>query len=955
MQGAQIGRYVVLGKLGSGGMGAVYAAHDPDLDRNVAIKLLRDRISPQSSKRLAREARALARLSHPNVVQVYDAGLHEGQVFVAMELVEGQDLKKWCQSDPAPGWRQILRAYLEAARGLAAAHDKRMIHRDIKPANLLIGSDGRVRVADFGLAAAAQSTLYSESTVEDETSASRGGDASASGTSSASQLVELSSLKGRLDDRLTQTGTLLGTIAYMAPEQHRAEEVGPAADQYSFCVSLFSALYRCLPFPTPERRHLPHSWLKQKLTGHVIQPNDTDVPAWLYKVLVRGMAPSPHERYPTMAALIEALGRDPQARRRARLRLGAYMAIAAVAAAALTITSSQLLGEDNAAVCQGFAHGLGAVWNDDERARIYASFTERELPYAADTAARVSMAIDTYASSWQNMRVETCTATKVDETQSADIMYLRVACLDRRRDQLGALVDLFSTKADDDVVANAIATTHSLLPIDYCADLGALRAAIPPPENPRVRARVADLQPDVDRLAILYQAGTYREGIARGEALSADVDALDYPPMRAETRYWLGMLRRAAGTFEAAEADFRAAIHSAAHAGDDVLLAKAWAGLIDTIGWDQARSQEASMLIETLSTAAIRARDEETRAKALSSIAQVYHRMANYEESHNHFAEALAIREHIYGPDHLALAPILGGMANMLMEKGEFDQARALHERVVAIRERALGPEHPDLGRAYNNLAALFTDTGDYRQALVYHKRTLAILEKGLGPEHPRVGTSLNNMAVALGELGQHERAIEIHRRAVHVREQSVGPDHPGVGISLTNLAGLLRLVGRYEESRIAYERAIDIFRTAMGPDHPNLMYPLSGLARTLFAAGHTDAAEPIARRALEVFENANGPNHPRLTRPLVVLADLYLARDEPKTSMRFLQRAATIDNPSATGEIKAALAKALWAEGKGRHRALDLAREAIEYYSSVGNSRAAATVGQWLASRAPE
>jgi predicted Ser/Thr protein kinase len=227
LRGRVIGRYVVLGKLGSGAMGMVLAAHDPELDRKVALKLLlphHGRRADLAQRRLLAEAQALARLSDPHVVAVHDVGTHEDRVFVAMELVDGQTLQKWLATGPR-AWPRVLEVMLAAGRGLAAAHARGLVHRDFKPANVMLGSDGRVRVMDFGLALA-QEELSSDDDVADEISRPR----------------------RALGQPITQHGALLGTPGYMAPEQLGGQRGGPAADQFSFCVSLWEALYGRRPF-----------------------------------------------------------------------------------------------------------------------------------------------------------------------------------------------------------------------------------------------------------------------------------------------------------------------------------------------------------------------------------------------------------------------------------------------------------------------------------------------------------------------------------------------------------------------------------------------------------------------------------------------------------------------------------------------------------------------------------
>jgi serine/threonine protein kinase len=226
-RGTQVGRYVLLDAVGSGGMGVVYAAYDPELDRKVAIKLLRfDRLGSEAGERdrlrLQREAQAIARLSHPNVVHVYDVGTFGDQVFVAMEFVAGRTLRQWAEEEPRP-WREVVDRFALAGRGLAAAHAAGLIHRDFKPDNVLLGDDGRVRVVDFGLARPAGQQPAPE------------GERTPSG--------------GTLAHPLTEWGVVVGTPAYMAPEQLRGEASDERSDQLSFCVSLYETLYGERPFP----------------------------------------------------------------------------------------------------------------------------------------------------------------------------------------------------------------------------------------------------------------------------------------------------------------------------------------------------------------------------------------------------------------------------------------------------------------------------------------------------------------------------------------------------------------------------------------------------------------------------------------------------------------------------------------------------------------------------------
>nr|WP_255216787.1 protein kinase [Pseudenhygromyxa sp. WMMC2535] len=297
-------RYTVIRELGAGAMGKVYLAYDDQLDRRVAIKLLHGSVGGDSEakRRLQREAQAMAKLSHPNVVTVYEVGSYEGELFVAMEYVKGQDLRSWLAA--ATRELEALRAvFLAAGAGLAAAHDAGLVHRDFKPDNVLVGDDGRARVADFGLAYGLRGA--DTSNTEDER---------ASTSASA------------LDLDLTRTGALVGTPAYMSPEQMIGLPTDARSDQFSFCVALWEALHGQRPFHGDTMNALSERVIGGQLTPPPGEPLGGAL-AWMHAVALRGLSTDPSERWPDMHALLDALADDPAARRRRRRR-GIALAVA---------------------------------------------------------------------------------------------------------------------------------------------------------------------------------------------------------------------------------------------------------------------------------------------------------------------------------------------------------------------------------------------------------------------------------------------------------------------------------------------------------------------------------------------------------------------------------------------------------------------------------------------------
>jgi len=302
----KLGRFEILRAIGAGATGTVYAAYDAELDRKVAIKLVRhgaEEGDGSTPRRVQREAKAMARLAHPNVIHVYEVGTYEGAVFIAMELVDGGTLRGALARGPL-GWRRVLDLFLEAGRGLAAAHAIGLVHRDFKPDNVLIGSDGRVRVADFGLARA----------VTDVAPPSRGSPARASA----------------LATTMTVSGVLLGTPAYMSPEQMRGERADARADVFSFAVALYEGLYGERPFAGATFADLQEAVEREHVRP---APQGADVPVWLRARVLRGLRAGPADRYASMAEFLEALEAPetlPAARPRT-WRRGAWLAAIAVA------------------------------------------------------------------------------------------------------------------------------------------------------------------------------------------------------------------------------------------------------------------------------------------------------------------------------------------------------------------------------------------------------------------------------------------------------------------------------------------------------------------------------------------------------------------------------------------------------------------------------------------------
>jgi tRNA A-37 threonylcarbamoyl transferase component Bud32/tetratricopeptide (TPR) repeat protein len=502
------GRYRLLHRIGEGGMGSVYAAYDEHLERKIAVKLIRpSRLdNAELRERTLREARALARLSHPNVVHVYEAGEVESQLFVAMEFLAGPTLRAWLDGQRRP-WREVVQAFCQAGEGLAAAHAQGIIHRDFKPHNAMFGADGRVRTLDFGLARL-------------------GGPESA-------QIAVVSVADPRHE--LTLTGALLGTPAYMAPEQIAAGKASAHSDQFSFCVALFEALYGHRPFVGATLAEL----MDELTAGRgAARPRETDVPRWVHAVLVRGLAVEPERRWPSMRELLAALRRDPGLRRR-RVVAGVLMA-GFVGAVSFALARPS---EPSPDVCPDARDELAVVWDRARANEIAAEVRAKHGARAEEVLAIVVPQIDRYAEQWAALRNQACRAHAQGQ-QSSNVFDARTACLDERLASLEAIVQVLA-RADAEQLDGVAQAASGLPALERCADVTALLAAIPPPEDPETRARVQAHRETLARAQVHEDAGQDQLGLELVAKVLADEQALAYQPLLAEAYLRKGCLEMA--------------------------------------------------------------------------------------------------------------------------------------------------------------------------------------------------------------------------------------------------------------------------------------------------------------------------------------------------------------------------------------------------------------------------
>jgi eukaryotic-like serine/threonine-protein kinase len=839
--GARFDRFRVIARLGAGGMGVVVSAFDPDLDRKVAIKVLR----PEVGAGALTEAKAMARLTHPNVVTVHEVGTAGDHVFIVMELVEGQTLGTWIETRRP--WREVVDVMLAAGRGLAAAHAAGLVHRDFKPHNVLIGTDGRVHVTDFGVVGVAGAA---------------GGD------------------------------VVIGTPAYMAPEQHERSAIDARADQYGFCVSLYEALYGVRPFDgdTPEA-------LRAAVLDGTIETlaDDRDVPSRLHEICLRGLARHPSARYPSMDALLAELSYDPARRRRRGAQVLGIIALAGVAiygwARATPSTDSAVTS-----VCSAGGRSLDGVWDSAMSARMKSAFVAARPSQGADTFERTSSRLDDYAQRWTSAHTLACASRR----STTDAAFLgRVSCLTQLRDQLRELTTVFQRGPDGAVVDRAVTAVANLVPPETCAAV-----LVEPADNPTVIA----IRTRLDHAEALWRAGLYREASDLAEKVAVDAAALPYPRLEAETLIVLAGARERLDDGDGAVAALDQAARAAAEAGADDLIARAYTQRLWVTAYVQSRSKDALVMQPFAEAAVVRAGDPPAlRARLWFAIAAALIEQGRYDEAVPYLERARDVWQKELDPRHPDAARPLISLGNVANYTGHDDEAVRYYEEALRLREDALGSKHPDLAGPLGNLGGVYNKRGEYDRAVAYCSRALDIIDATFGPNHGNRENQLECLAEAHQGKGDLARARALLEEGIAQGEDA--PETSHYYYLLTALADVLSEQGEHARALDICDKALAYFTPRVPPEHPDLALALTCRGRALVDLGQPAVARPVLERAL-ALRAAGAP-------------------------------------PSEMGKTHFALARAL--PRTERAHALELANQALAELRTTRSTRDIAAVEAWL------
>lgn len=873
-RGTLIGRYVVLDELGQGGMGVVYRAYDPELDRHVALKRLRADAArwQRSEQRLLREAQLLAKLNHVNVVAIHDVGVCDGAVYLAMELVEGETLASVIDRSRAAqrSWVEVVELFVQAGRGLAAAHEQGLVHRDFKPSNVMVTAHGVAKVMDFGIARIASAS--------DETTGRVVGAA-----------------VGEYEEA-TEGGAIVGTPSYMSPEQLAAAGIDARADQFSFCVALWAALYGQFPFVGEDSTERTAS----VVAGLRLEPPRANgVPRWIRQICNRGLQTEPADRFSSMLELLHDLERGRTRRR--RRALGMVAAAAAVVGTA-SYAGAQIHHARGMQRCAEQGDLIAELWNADTEGNVRAALMKTGLSYAAATADRLAPRLERWTNDWRDARVEACVASNLTQSWPAERAAQADMCLDHAWIHAQVLIDAL-VPADAASVQMAVTAAASLPDPRQCTDTRALEFLAN--GDDLESGETLDIRRQLARAAALEHAGRADAGRALATVALERAEAHGGEELIAEARVVLASVLIESGDFAQAESLLSAAYRAAGRAGSNRQAARAASLLVVVVGDELGRHNEGFVWGQAAEVA-LAGHDEASLdyGLLLNSIGNLHDEAGQYVEAKQIHSRALTVRAQALGLDHPDLAGSLNNIANANHGLGLYAEAAKQHRRALEIKEATLGDGHPGVAASLNNLANTLHELGEYEQAERNNRRALEIWRQTKPAGHPNIAITLLNLANAQRDSGQYDAARVSYEEAISIWRVAAVEGHPALAVTLTCFAALCRLVGDLEAADGAYAEAIEMLGKTLGREHPDMASAMAGLGRLRVEQARYDEARELLTRTLELRREGLGESHPDVVSSLHDLARLERAAQRLATALQHYQHAlelvAKLDAPYA-------------------------------------------------------
>jgi tetratricopeptide (TPR) repeat protein len=805
LTGTTLGRYRVLGRLGEGGMGVVYAAVDPALDRKVALKVLPQSMGDDAASadarsrlelRLRREAQALAKLEHPNVVGVFDVGIAEATVFVAMQLIDGTTLDDYIETTK-PSVRQLLELFVAAGRGLAAAHEAGLVHRDVKPSNILVDRAGHAYIGDFGLA--------------------RGIDDVDPATSQP---------YGLWNEQLTRVGAVLGTPLYMSPEQHAGTPATARSDQYSFCIALWSALFREHPFAG--KKWTSEVAITAMAENRIREPRTRRVPARVMRALVRGMQFDEAARWPSMGELLDEVA--PRSRRGWLYGGGAALAVAG----AVVVTMTMMSAPDRKAACGREANAIADVW-PARRAELVARYHDD----------RLTKALADYADRWQHIRVATC------ETE-ATAHATAVQCLD-------ADLRIFRETVDELAASRPGFADKLVAVLPRLEDCSSVAQAALPPIPEHAVAKVAELR---SRISRVYRFRANQD-LPRANTLVAtvveDSRALGYQPVLAEALLAKADLQLVTGD-PAVAATAAEAAELAVTVQADRVASRAYAiGLLEAVNRPDLSRLDA--LLPVARAAAVRTGDPAGLADFDHAASEGYRALGRFDQAEAACRDALAQAAKL---DELQREAIhddaYGCLAETFAQRGDGHEASRWVEAWLELVDKRFGKDHLGTLQALRTKVTVLQLLGDLAAAIALNDRVLAIASMTYGGDHVTMLDDLFVHARLLRSAGKVPGAMTAARRALALADTSRSTDVRTRVLAEETLAELLGMSGDHKAMYEHYETALAAAEGSLAADDDHLASLRYNLGLVLFQDDLLDRADDLFGKATAAWQHVRSP-----------------------------------------------------------------------------------------------
>lgn len=831
---AQVGRFRIDGRLGSGGMGVVYEAYDPRLQRHVALKVLRAERAEATAgdAPVLREARAAAKIRHPHVVEIFDTGHDAQQVWIAMELCPGPNLRRWLQARARP-WRQVLALFLQCGEALAAGHRLGVVHRDFKPHNVIVeeldSGEVRAKVVDFGLAA----------------------------------VEELAGHEG--------AAAVGGTPGYVAPEQRGGRTVDGRADQYSFCVALHEALMGAKPgelaeAPPPAR---------------AAAPTRGRVPGWVHAAIARGLDEDPAQRFDDMSALVLRLRRGLA--RRGRVIGGMLGVTTAVAVGGGLFAVTQRPPDP----CLGAATAAEEVWGDARKEDVSAWFRSADAQ-RPDAATEFVGEVDGWIEGWRAHAEAVCRRVQ-SRSVSASVDDLSRACLERRLAAVdGLITGMVASKPTVGAATQAQFGARQLPGTQACDDAPRLLREVVAEGPASVLEAIGEHDRQIAALGGRLRFAFYGDAIDETAAAVEKARSLGHAPLLARALRLHGHALNESGQAERAAEAARQA-YLAAIEGRTDLVASEGAMLLGWIHVMRTRKlDEAGLWLDQAKAWNEGLDDPASWAEWHDIAGGLAYERAQFDEAERHYTEALRLREatpRARGSEWSSL----NGLSMVRLRQGDPKQALRDGQAALASLESVMGSEHPYVAQVLNNIGAAAQMIGDYPRAHEYLLRALRIKRQALGEGHPELGSTLLNLGSVEWALGQHDDALHRYERSIEIRERALGPEHVTVADGLFNLGLSLMELARHTEALAHFRRAHALYRAAHGDRHPHSISSRIAAAQCLLALEDTEEARALLTGALA---DSEGVALQPVDRAELLLELARIDYDEPPRRSAALARA---------------------------------------------------------------